>query len=449
MSSKNDVIQQFGGDSSEELVPSHNPPWPYTDTFVQAKMEKKFLQPGVAISFDRLPTLQWWAPWLGFPSSFRTIAVIRKVMEHAIRAGRPLAGHEAEAISEHAANSVRMLAYAQPVTLMLAAGFAWAGRKTLKFPFYKPNLKKIKPYVFPHKSMPLLRGTSAVVAWHALRFAAYAPLTFFASSLFFYSMADSGFQAHVLRDRRTSSLVYEIARNAQTIRQRAVQEQRQRRGIPDRPGQTRNPVSESTSPMAQSQQVPEGYGDENASQSQPSFGQYVRGSGTGSAGPSEQYPQWGRDVPSPSPSSPSKPQDRWGQSSGSQTRNDDENLFDDDDDASPVSASARRAEAQQAQRSTGGSSSWERVRQQARPDAVRWDQGDSSGHDRGWASLRQDKTRNAQDRSPKTEQYAYTREEEEREKRNYEKEQAQKDFDALLESERKGESSDRGWRGSK
>ncbi|RYP82148.1 hypothetical protein DL770_005645 [Monosporascus sp. CRB-9-2] len=111
-----------------------------------------------------------------------------------------------------------------------------------------------------------------------------------------------------------------------------------------------------------------------------------------------------------------------------------------DDDASPVAPAARRAEAAQVQRPPSGSA-WDRLRQQTQSDTSDFTKGDSSGRERGWAQLRQDKAPNTTGGPRSTEQYSYSQQDEEREKRNYDKEQAQKEFDALLESERRGGSS--------
>jgi hypothetical protein len=124
-------------------------------------------------------------------------------------------------------------------------------------------------------------------------------------------------------------------------------------------------------------------------------------------------PQLGQQPPTwqqPNQESPAAPQD------------DDSFLF---DDASPVAQSQR----QQPQRPSGSpnpppvqGSAWDRIRQRAKSEeGAPWNQGQQqNGESRG---------------QPRTEQYTYSPGEQEK---AYAKEQAQKEFDAMLERERRG-----------
>jgi len=412
----------LSGDSDQppddENIPSHNPPWPFVNSFAQGRLERKFLAEGVTIDFDKLPKMQWWAPFVGaFGDIFRVTNVLAKVELHSRLARRPLTRPEADAVAQYAAYTSRAYSWAPVAALGIGAWATIKGRKSFKFPFYKPKMIKFDPNVFPSKARPMVVGPRATILWHIFRFTCYTALLMLPSTLFFSSYAETTFHAYAVRDRRLKGLIEDIRRNA-----------------PE--GMNRKTLISHTSEADRSQD------SEQSSDSayQNSTTQDNRSTASGDAPAS-----W----PSSTPVTSSLPrtQERARVSSGGRYDDDHSDLFD-DDDASPVAASARRAEAVRVPSSSSGSS-WDRVRQQAMSGSSTWTKGDSSGQEEGWAQLRQDKTRTPKEAKPKTDEYSYSKEDEDREVRNYEKEKAQKEFDALLEAERHGENAANatsGWR---
>ncbi|KAI0858718.1 hypothetical protein F4860DRAFT_288973 [Xylaria cubensis] len=414
------------GEGDNDAAPTHNRPWPNIDAFSQGRFERRFLVDGDTIDFDRVPQLQSWAHWFGVSDVFRVLAVLKRVSTHSHGAGRPLTGVEATALGEHAAHSSRYFAWVQPLSFSFAAAVAFSGRRTFKFPLYQPKMVKFDPSCFPTKRAPFLRGASATALWHAVRLVAYMPITWIPTAVIFSSMADNSFGAHVMRDERLAPLVDEIRQNARRVIEQEIL--RRRAGTPNPAGVGSAQDKQQVGDRAhQGGQTPQEYGNPNY-QSSTAFEK----PSSATESPQTAYPSWPQTT-STQPA-PYRTQKNASPGFGSRRKDEDDDLFE-DDDASPVAPSARTREVP----SSSSGSSWDRIRQQAKSGSPNWEGGDSSGQEKGWAQLRQDKTRNPRDSNPKTDSYSYSNDDEERERRNYEKEQAQKEFDALLEAERNGD----------
>ncbi|KAI0827798.1 hypothetical protein F5Y06DRAFT_226908 [Hypoxylon sp. FL0890] len=437
MSSNNGFGTTFDSSSSFDQPVSNHPPWPYLDRFQQAQVEKRFFEEGATIHWERLPTLGFWAPLFGFTDPLRVAFISSKVVGASKVCQRRLTAEEVDGTSEAAAVSFRYLPWIRPVSIGAALALSWRTRRTFSFPFYRPARGKINPFIFPMKRAPLFRGKKALYAWHITRFLCYFPLTWFASALFFSSVAETTYEAHLLRDPRLKAVVAGIRRNGMQVRQ-------QQRNLPQRPGAGASQPSQqdpSTASFPRGQYPPQSgsqatqdYGhDAYTGQSENRLAESAMRPNTSTTASAPQS-SWTRNTQPQAP--PNKPQDVRYQESDPRNADYDADIFD-YDDASPVSTASRRAEAQQARVAQSGSA-WDRIRRQSQSGSAQWARGDSSGQERGWNQLRQDKAQNSRDASPKTESFAYTKEEEEKENRNYEKEQAQKEFDALLEAERRG-----------
>ncbi|KAI0969549.1 hypothetical protein F4678DRAFT_163696 [Xylaria arbuscula] len=416
MPSRSDGDYVFGeGANSSDEAPTHNPPWPYVNPFAQGRFERQCIADGETIRFDNLPKMPSWAPWFGVNDALTVFLVLKRIKSHTTTMQRPLTGVEANAIAEHSAYAARYFAWTPPVSYALALAFAVARRHTFSFPLYKPKMKTFNPDFFPTRKFHVLKGNYARRIWHTLRFAAYTPLCWIPTTVFFTSMSENSFTAHAKRDPRLAAMIQEGRKKLQ--QEHAHAQLRRRPGAPD-PAGTVAP------------QTPQQTSDEASGQ--------VYGSAGYSAQSSNSFE---RPVAAPEPPRATQPN----RASSSRRVDDDSDGLFDDDDASPVAASARGQEVGQGR----SGSSWDRIRQQAKSGSPNWEGGDSSGQERGWGQLRQDKTQDSRDRNPKTDNYSYSSDDEERERRNYEKEQAQKEFDALLDAERRGESGssgNRGWR---
>ncbi|KAI1141720.1 hypothetical protein F5Y05DRAFT_271734 [Hypoxylon sp. FL0543] len=439
--SSDDVFGTTFDDSSPSDQPiSNNPPWPRVDRLKQAQIERRFFEDGATIHYERLPTLQSWTPLFLISDSLRVAYVTTKVVGCAKLAARRLTAEEVDGASEAAAISCRYLPWIQPVSMIAASLISWRTRRSFGFAFYRPKPGKIDPTVFPMRRAPIFTGRRAYYAWHAARFLTYFPPVWFGSLLFFSSLAETSYEARLLRDPRLRNIMTNAKRNARHFGG-------QHGNLPQSPGAaTSHPSRETHStpsfprgqfPSQSGSQSTQDYGhDTYTSQAEDGFTEPAT---RGNTSTTASVPQssYSRNAQPQVP--PSKSQGARYPESDPRNADYDADLFDGDDDASPVSAAARRAEAQQARDAQSGSA-WDRIRRQSQSDNSQWAKGDSSGQERGWAQLRQDKAQNAREWQPKTESFAYTKEEEDRETRKYEREQAQKDFDALLEAERRGDS---------
>ncbi|KAI8628440.1 hypothetical protein F5Y19DRAFT_139552 [Xylariaceae sp. FL1651] len=429
MSSTDDPSRLY----SDNDAPTHNPPWPYVDAFTQARLERKFLVEGATINFDTLPKMQSWASWFGITDNVRVMSVLRRVSSHSNVAQRPLTSLEANAIGEHAATTIRYFSWSAPLSVVLAAAAAWKGRRTFRFPLYTPKMKKFDPFSFPTRGAPLLSGKWAAAMWHIVRLAAYKPLVLIPTALFFGSIYDQSFQSRMLRDPRLTGLIGDIRRNAKHNTAMAQQRHRQV-GTPTPSGVARPQSSQHPTDGAYQDPMRQDYGSTDYT-SQPGGTYEKSGLDAETFQPSQS--DWPRSASAQSASR--RPSESASSGFSSSRESDNSDLFD-DDEGSPVAPSAREAESEQRPLASSGSA-WDRIRQQARSDKSTWAKGDSSGQERGWAQLRQDKTQTPREVAPKTDGFSYSHGDEEREKRNYEKEQAQKEFDALVEAERRGEGS--------
>ncbi|KAI1777196.1 hypothetical protein F4818DRAFT_409508 [Hypoxylon cercidicola] len=394
MPSNND-FNPSNGDSSSFGQITTNPRWPNITAADQTAIERHLFEEGATIHFERLP-IHSGGIITGVPSA---VFIIAKVVRMSRAASRPLTASEIDATSEAAAISVRYLSWMHPFTLATTLLCTWYTRKSFSFAFYRP--KAFNPLVFPMKRAPILRGTRAVRAWHTVRTLSYLPLFWLFYGIFFSSLTDTTFRARTMRDPRLERILQEIKMNTLG-------------NTPGRMPQRKFPV-------------PGGIGTPD--------GRYPSNSGNRSTEDDGREPYTSQPENAFSKSSPAA-RPTWtrnaqSQAPPSQPRDDVSDLFE-DDDGSPVSASAQQA------RNPQGSTAWDRLRQQARSGSAQWTQGDSSGQERGWAQLRQDKTKDIKEVQRNTEGFAYTKEDEEREQKKYEKDQAQKEFDALLEAERRG-----------
>lgn len=419
-----------------------NKPWPRVAPQKQAEIERRFFEPGATIRFDQL------TPARGFifstiPQGKRSELVVSNVLSAATAANRRLNQAEIDALSESASHAAARLSWVYPLGLGLAFAAAANGRKTFRFPFYTPKMKYFDPRAFPHRSFATLTGKSAAWAWHGIRTSAYFPLTWFASLLFLGSMVRTRLLADLASDPRLGQIKQEVATNSQRNAQ-LRREQRQRQ------------AAQSGPPRAN--QLPDAYtADQSSGQDSwtgvPQSQAPADSSGPGS--PHKSGEPFGRSGPPPDR------QQGFGGRSGTQTRRDvqakgtqeqqgqtsfdDNDLFADDDDASPVAASARRSDRQRAQTSAsqgGPASSWNTIRQQAKKESSPFSKGDRSKDDSPWGRARQDGARTTRDatRTPAHEGYSYNEADEEK---AYAKDQAQKEFDAMLEAERQGRSGSR------
>lgn len=410
----------FAEIDSSSFSGSQHSRWPYVDLAAQRAVEKRLFEDGATIHFERLGGFSLPRPFL-YTDRHRAALILRYVMGAAKGTGRRLTAEEVDAVSEHAAKSVVKCAFAEPTAIGAAAAAAADGRRTFRFLFYQPKANSFNPTVFPSRSIPLLRGAKAIASWHFVRFLSYYPVTLLVSLAFFHSMSSMIFGVKLQRDPRLTAVARDTIATALKT-----------------PGATRPPGAPLPSPTERRVNYP---GAQSPPVQQPQSSSRSQAAGNGTA-PVPEPPQWyTAQAPAQEPKASNPP------AYPAENPSWDADPF--EDDASPVAPAARRAEAAAREQSSGGVSSWAKIRQQAQSGSGAsgsFAKGDSSGREWGWAQLRQDKAPNTAEGAQGTEQFSYSKQDEEKERRNYEKDQAQKEFDALLDAERRGESSTRGRR---
>jgi hypothetical protein len=343
------------------------------------------------INYDSLPQLPSWGPLFGYGQDWFRVEIAEKVFGTSFLISRELTQDEIERISYYAAKYAATETYSPPMSILTAFILERRGRSSFRFPFYSPRPASFNPLFFPSAMMPILRGNMAPRAWHVTRFLTYGILAEVCFGPLVGSYAVSVYLASLLRDPHLASLRQEMLPEAE----------RKRRGL----------ASASQEGQNSNQQQ---YGGEMPTEneaSQPLAKSTQQSSATS--------PWWSKQRPSQSPQVQQPVND---------VQDDTDSLFD-DDDASPVAASQRR------QLPTSGGSSWDKIRNQAKTETNVKPQQASQSSNRSWAQIRG----NASDTS-KNSDYTYSQADEDR---SYAKEQAQKEFDAMLERERKGDSDGR------
>ncbi|KAK4134858.1 hypothetical protein BT67DRAFT_283509 [Trichocladium antarcticum] len=336
--------------------------------------------------FETLPQLPVWAFLAGFTTRWHKAWVATTLADMSGKLGRVLTPEEADALAHHRSIGCRRHSYSAPVILATAAYFARRGRNRFRFPFFTPT--NISPIHFPSPRMALLRGRPAIASWHALRFGAYWSLSWLFLAGAIGGWADTSYMVMVIRDPKCKAML--------DVAVQATREA-QRKRLEGTAGLQQPPHPETAAP-----------GSDDASPSRPyPAPAYESAAGAFQGERAQQQQQQQQVAPEQSPRGSSKEDDAF--------------LF---DDASPVApAPSQRPQSPTPAPPTGSGSAWERLRQQAK-------QGGEGGWNQGEEQSRQTR---AQQRAEQ--QYTYSPDEQEK---AYVKELAQKEFDAMLERERRG-----------
>ena len=210
------------------------------------------------IRFDRMP-LQGLTRRVAFGNPGRTSVTSHALVDlmsmmEALN-GRPLTPTEAEAVALQVSRKQVYTMAAACGGIVGGALLAFAKRKTFKFPFRKP--KPVERYnSFPLQRAPLLTGQYSRAAWHIARGFAYVGVGWSLLIPLYDYMGRNAQAVNLLRDERTKNLTQEFGRSLQKAH-REIQEDmsgkegRKARGPPrgegaDQPG-SNPPASDSLS----------------------------------------------------------------------------------------------------------------------------------------------------------------------------------------------------------
>ena len=99
----------------------------------------------------------------------------QKVKNLGNRIQRPLTHEEFDAFAYSTAKQISICSYGDPIGVAGGLWRAYGTAATFRFPFWQPNLEKFQTDVFPPK-LAVLKGNRAMMAWHALRMVTYGIL---------------------------------------------------------------------------------------------------------------------------------------------------------------------------------------------------------------------------------------------------------------------------------
>jgi len=305
---------------------------------------------------------------------------------------------EVTAIAFWTSKQVSIMSYGPFVGVVGGCWRAWQTADTFRFPFFQANLETFQKEVFPHTNMAILRGNRAVQAWHLLRTFSYGVCGNFFSTMFFGSYSVSVAAVGEASDKRLKAYVEAVRKQGQ-----------QRVGkLPGSPGQ-----------RPQGPPVPVGaQGQDDAS---PTGGMFM--------GAEPEIPQEESQWKPPPQSRPAPIQ--------TQAPEPQSQPFDVFGEDTPTAAQQGAAPDTQASQSQG--SAWERLRRGQQPggqgggwDNVRKTQGPGQSD---WSKQQAQSQKDQKQGSTFGENYSISKTDEDR---SYAKEEAQREFDAQVERERRG-----------
>lgn len=356
------------------------------------------------VNFDKLPQLPFWAGVAGYSDTWRKSVIGSDINYIASLAGRRLTEEEAQHVGEHSANKCRATTHYTPMWTSATAYLWWKGMNTFRFPFFTPEPGSLERLSKRFLSPIGIKLTQAPLIWHALRLVAYSQVTSWTVALFFGAGPSAIFAGGLVKDRNLQQLNKELA-------ERAREAQRQhKRGIPTGPAEhSQSQINENASTPVSEQ-----------------WGQMTAQSGEQPQQPQGLWrPQRPSPAPAPAPTAQSEPETRY-------SDDDEAYLF---DDASPVAPSARR---QNLDASTPvGGSAWTRLRTKAFIERSQEQANEGSAAPPRTSSWEERRQQNSPGDS-----YTYSQPVEEKDQDSAaaarSRAQAQKEFDAMLERERRG-----------
>lgn len=322
---------------------------------------------------------------------------------------RPLNQDEAEALTFYTSKSVTIQSYTGFFGALAGARRAYVTKETWRFPWLQPNLRpdlydaakypKLKPgnfdpAVFPSVKIPLLSGSRATLLWNLLRYSIY-PMAGHVAAVFFMVPFSSLYMPLMgdLSDPRLREMRDEIARQVASKNGRLPTQQSGQRQRVDT--------------VAKENDMQEGSAMAD-----------VENNAAGSYDDTAEARQWpGAEQQKTTPA-------RWPvRTAPAQTRKE-EQPFDAWDDASPTGGQGVSMDTQAGQPQ---GSSWERLRQQ---EVAKKRQAPGGGND-PWNRTRGP----VQTQRTPEDNFSYSKSEEDR---VLAKEEAQREFDARVEQERRG-----------
>ena len=387
--------------------------------------ELKGQQRQFSLPFDNMPVGSWTkALCFGGPSS---AAVTGTLLIDLIRAaenmsGRQLTQEEAEGVAYYGSRRMLTMYVGQLTGIALGVGSAWTGRKNMKFPFIKP--KSPERYdSFPLRMLPLLKGQYARAMWHITRANIYVVMWLFLTNPFFRSIADTRMTVGLYQDRRTHNMAQVVKNSFDRIKGNRAAEGMRGVEVENRMQSSQD----SQTPQNADDASPTGFYDTKPFDGQNSYaGDNSFTDGNTDTGLITDSTMQQRQTRQASPNSWSNAQSRSSRPPINQPQSSSSSPDFFFDDASPTAGNDPDMGASQPYpRQSSGGSAWSKLRR-----------GDNLPQARGerTQTSRSAQSRQPQDFETRSDSFAFSDREEEK---RLAKELAQKDFDAMLDKERK------------
>lgn len=346
-------------------------------------------------------------------------------------AGRILNQREAEGFAFHSSKRVLYSFSGSVMAFVVGYSLAWTGRKTMKFPFMTPKPSE-KYENFPNRYLPILRGQYARLMWHITRGNIYAGIGLLVAGPVFGAMGDSSMMVGLYRDDRTKDTVMKMKGNFDRINSN-----RARAGNPSAQPATSEQQKEDTSGFGdqENQDYFNAPADDNSTyynnNSGQNFEETFSESGSGTLAAETQS----RQSASTTFSNKSSEVSRSVPQSQSQTTSKSSGqgfYFDEDDDASPTAGNDPDMNTPSPYQSSG--SAWDRVRRGMPAPPNRQNRNDVANVPEGRPRISRSSPESQNDPyQSKADSFSFSSSEQERQ---LAKEQAQKEFDDMLDRER-------------
>ncbi|KAH7323724.1 hypothetical protein BKA65DRAFT_511339 [Rhexocercosporidium sp. MPI-PUGE-AT-0058] len=385
-----------GQDSFQDSAPSSdNDPYASSDSGGQS------IASTYKVDTSNLPRpLPFIGALVGYNDELMSKALTAKIANGSQILHRPLSQEEVDAFAYWTAKQVSILSYGVPFGVGGGLWRCYTTADTFRMPFYKPNLETFNSQAFPPK-MAILKGNNAFYAWHAVRMVLYGGLGNLLGQLFFGSYSMTVATVGEMGDKRLKPFIDEVKSQAA----------KQRGSLPNASGQPRMGQQQSAG-VQSSQQDDASPGSMPAGEQSPDPSW---GSMSESKAPAAQPKRWPSSRPAPAPTPVEESSDQ---------------PFGIFDDASPTGGQGVQADIRAAPVTSQSGSAWDRIRRGEQSKS----QTSSPNTGAQQASNRNAWSRVQKDGSATNDGFSYAKTND----GDFSKGEAQKDFDARIERERRG-----------
>jgi hypothetical protein len=159
-------------------------------------------------------------PMFGYNSQLLSKLVHKRIEAAVKMLDRPTTEDEATAIAYWTAKQIAVTSWGAPLGIAAGAWRTYQTADTFRFPFYKPEPDTFRALAWPSARVSLLSGPRAVAAWHATRLLAYGFMGSFIGRILLTSYGMSVSTVGEISDPRLKNYVEAVRKVAQSTRGR-------------------------------------------------------------------------------------------------------------------------------------------------------------------------------------------------------------------------------------